>query len=240
MTFEGFPEGKVDFARIPEPFFSQLLPQIDHLGELKVTIYALWRLGRMAGDFRYLREADFLADERFMQGIGDAVDDAESSLRESLHRATERGSLLAASVELGGEETILYFFNTPKGRAAVEAIQKGEWRYRPDERVAVELAPERPNIFQLYEQNIGPITPILAEALADAEDEYPQNWIEEAFRIAVERNVRHWRYVEAILRRWQEKGYDVREDRQDTEEDVPEDFRRYTRGGLADYLQSED
>lgn len=239
MTFDGFPDGKVDFARIPDPFFSQLLPQIDHLGELKLTLYTLWRLGRMEGEFRYLREADYLADERLMAGMGAAVSEAESTLRESLARATERGSLLAASIVREGEESSLYFFNTPKGRAAVEAIQQGNWRMRDDDRVAVELVPERPNIYQLYEQNIGPMTPMLAEALQDAEDEYPQAWIEEAFRIAVERNARHWRYVEAILRRWQEKGYDVREDRQDPEEDVPEDFRRYSRGGLADYL-SED
>ena len=240
MTFDGFPEGKVDFARIPDPFFSQLLPQIDHLGELKLTLYALWRLGRMDGEFRYLREADFVADEHFMSGMGATAEEAESALRESLDRATQRGSLLAATLDQAGEESTLYFFNTPKGRAAVQAIHQGEWRHRDDDRVAVELTPERPNIYQLYEENIGPMTPMLAEALQDAEDAYPQAWIEEAFRIALERNVRHWRYVEAILRRWQERGYDVREDRQDTQPDVPEDFRRYTSGDLADYLQSED
>ena len=69
---------------------------------------------------------------------------------------------------------------------------------------------------------LGPITPLLAETLQDAEDEYPANWIEEAFRIAVEKNVRNWRYVDAILRRWHERGYDVREDRRDVEKDLQE------------------
>jgi DnaD/phage-associated family protein len=59
---------------------------------------------------------------------------------------------------------------------------------------------------------------MLAESLKDAEDEYPSEWIEEAIRIAVEKNVRNWRYIEAILRRWQERGYDVRKDRRDIEE----------------------
>jgi DnaD/phage-associated family protein len=83
--------------------------------------------------------------------------------------------------------------------------------------VPIELVTERPTIFHLYEENIGPITPLLSEVLADAEKQYPSHWIEEAFRIAVERNVRNWRYINAILLHWQERGYDAREDRRDTE-----------------------
>ena len=31
--FTGFPSGKVRFTSIPAPFFSDLLPEIDQLGE---------------------------------------------------------------------------------------------------------------------------------------------------------------------------------------------------------------
>jgi len=214
--FAGFPAGKVSFTRIPGPFFSELLPQIGHLGELKVTLYALWQLDRLGTEFRYLMEADFLEDEIFMQGMGETPQEAQSLLRESLQRAVERGTLLRAAVQLEGE-VVLYFFNTPRGRAAVEAIQRGEWRPGGEPRLPVELGPERPNIYRLYEQNIGPLTPLLAETLQDAEATYPTEWIEKAFHIAVEKNVRNWRYVEAILRRWRERGYDGRETRRDTE-----------------------
>ncbi len=217
--FEGLP-AKTGFDRIPSPFFSELLPQIDHLGELKVTLYALWRLDKMAGDFRYLTEADFLADERLMLGVADSPEAGAPALKESLTRCVNRGSLLRAEIPQREGSQILYFFNSPKGRAAVEAIQNGSWRpVESEAQVPVELVPERPNIYQLYEENIGPLTPLLAETLQDAEAEYPANWIEEAIRIAVEKNVRNWRYIEAILRRWQERGYDVRnrEDRRDTE-----------------------
>ncbi|MBI2976543.1 MAG: primosomal replication protein N, partial [Chloroflexi bacterium] len=37
--FSGFPSSKVRSTPVPNPFFSELLPQIDHLGELKVTLY---------------------------------------------------------------------------------------------------------------------------------------------------------------------------------------------------------
>ncbi len=214
--FQGFPEGKVSFTRIPGYFFSQLLPSIDHLGELKVTLYALWQLDRMGGDVRYLQERDFLEDATFIQGMGASLPEATAALKESLARAVQRGTLLRATVILDGEVD-LYFFNTARGRAAVEAIQNGDWRPSGDPRLPVELGPERPNIYHLYEQNIGPMTPLLAETLQDAEDTYPAEWIEEAFRIAIEKNVRNWRYIEAILRRWHERGYDGRETRRDTE-----------------------
>jgi len=214
--FQGFSEGKVSFTQIPGPFFSELLPNIDHLGELKVTLYALWRLDRMGGEVRYLQERDFLEDETFMSGMSSILQESESALKESLARAVQRGTLLRASVK-SDVEVVLYFFNTARGRAAVNAIQNGEWRSTDDSRLPVELGPERPSIFHLYEQNIGPMTPLLADTLQDAENSYPAEWIEEAFRIAIENNVRNWRYIEAILRRWHERGYDGRETRRDTE-----------------------
>jgi DnaD/phage-associated family protein len=215
-VFQGFPDGKVSFTRIPGPFFSELLPQIDHLGEFKVTLYALWQLDRMGGEIRYLQENDFLTDEVFMSGMGATPKEAQANLKDSLIQAVQRGTLLSVNAQLEEEKT-LYFLNTARGRAAVEAIQNGDWRPSSESRIPVELSPEKPNIYHLYEQNIGAMTPLLAEILQDAEDTYPAEWLEEAFRIAVENNVRNWRYVEAILRRWRERGYDARETRRDTE-----------------------
>ena len=69
--------------------------------------------------------------------------------------------------------------------------------------------PDKPNIFTLYEQNIGPLTPMVAEILkADAET-YPEAWLRDAMREAVSRNIRNWKYVQAILKAWQEKGRDA-------------------------------
>ena len=225
MAYQGLPDGKVDFTRMPSSIFSELLPQIDHLGELKVTLYALWKLEQMEDNFRYLTDADFLEDEIFLGGMGLTPRDAEAAITESVDRAVQRGTFLRAVVDIEGQPSLI-FFNTPKGRAAVDAIQQGDWRPSDDGRKIIELAPERPTIYDLYEQNIGVITPIIAENLRDAADDYPAEWIEEAVRIAVEKNVRNWRYVEAILRRWQEKGYDGRESRE-TRRDTEKGRRQY-------------
>ncbi len=234
MAFSGFPAGKVPQTSIPEPFFRELLPQIDHLGELKVTLYILWRMQHMEGAFRYLRPEDIAADEAFMQGMGDTPEAAATALKEALARAVQRGTLLEANLPLGRVNPTLYFVNTPKGRAAIEAIHQGQWRPSGIESAPVEVLPPRPTIYQLYEENIGPLTPLIADALREAEETYPTDWIAEAIQLAVEKNVRHWRYAEAILRRWQEEGRYEREHRGHSEET---DYDKYTSGRYSDYLE---
>ncbi len=223
--FAGFPEGKVRLIPLPGPFFTELLSQVKDLGELKVILYAFWQLDHMEGAFRCLRRADFAGDVRFMAGMGASPEEAETQLDDALRRAVDDGILLAASLQLESEQ-VLYFVNAPRGRAAIQAIEQGRWRPSGDEQMPIELALERPNIFRLYEQNIGPLTPLIAEALREAETEYPDDWVQDAFRIAVENNKRNWRYIQAILRSWQEKGRHERkqQDRRDTEKDR----RRYT------------
>ena len=105
-----------------------------------------------------------------------------------------------------------------------EAFSQGNWR----ESAEILSSPmvERPNLFQLYEENIGPLTPMIADMLKDAEEMYLQEWIAEALEIAVKNNVRNWKYVEAILKRWKEKGKYEGKDRQDAEKDR----RRYVEG----------
>ena len=68
------------------------------------------------------------------------------------------------------------------------------------------LRPERPNIFGLYEQNVGLVTPIIADRLVDALERYPEAWIAEAIGEAVGYNRRNWRYIQRILENWATEG----------------------------------
>jgi DnaD/phage-associated family protein len=231
--FPGFPEGKVRLTGLPEQFFRDLLPSIDDLAELKVTLYIFWRLNRMEGAFRYLRHEDFLSDQEFLEGLDPEAEDPVQALEAALRRCVARGTLLEATLAVEGRKEGFYFMNTARGRAAVEAISRGEWRPSGDASRPVELVPEAPNVYRLYEENIGPLTPLIAEYLRDAEESYPADWIEDAVRIAVENNARRWSYVAAILERWQEGGRDERKDRRDSEKDR----RRYVEGELSDFVE---
>jgi DnaD/phage-associated family protein len=232
-SFSGFPEGKVHFTSIPDLFFRNLLPVIDHPGELKTTLYAFWFLDHMEGTFRYIRRQNFHEDQDFMAGLAEDQQQARENLDESLARCLRRNTFIKAALELETGTEDFYFLNTPKGRAAVQAIERGEWRHSGDPSAPLELHAEAPNIFNLYEGNIGPLTPMIAETLKDAEETYPYKWIEDAVRIAVENNVRRWSYVDAILKSWQEGGRDERTDRRDTEKDR----RRYVEGEFSDFIE---
>ena len=195
-AFSGFSSGKVRSATLPEPVFTELVPLIDDLAELKLTLHLLWRLGRQQSKVRYLRRIDLASDQVLLSGLGDV---SAETLNSALARAVERGTLLCVEAAIGNTSEELYFANTPRGRAAVEAIARGEW---PD---GLESA-GRPNIFALYEQNVGLLTPLIADELREAEREYPAGWIEEAFREAVSSNKRNWKYIRAILERWRTEG----------------------------------
>ncbi len=103
----------------------------------------------------------------------------------------------------------VYALNSEGGRRALEEVRQGRLGI---ERVVVvdrPVAEPRPNVFELYEDNIGLVSPILADELREAEVTYPAHWIEEAFRIALENNVRKWRYIQAILEGWAARGKDA-------------------------------
>jgi len=205
--FAGFPEGKQRTTPLPNLFFSDLLPIIDNIAEIKVTLYAFWALGQREGAVRYLRLTDFMNDPILLKAMGGpTIQSAVDALGDGIERAVARGTFLKVNVEGADGQMELYFLNTEKGRAAVEGISRGEWRPSADDEQPITLLIERPNIFVLYEQNIGALTPIIAEELREAEKTYPPRWLEEAIKLAVTNNVRRWRYVQSILERWRTEG----------------------------------
>ncbi len=207
--FSGFPNGKLRVTPVPNLFFSDLLPHIDTVAELKVTLYCFWALSQQDRPRPYLKLTDFMQDIILMEGLGSGNNAALEHLLDGLERAVARGTLLHISIESADGSTDIYFINTPKGRAALEGIMHGDWRPALGrEDVPVSLRVERPNIFVLYEQNIGSLTPLLADELKDAEQTYTLPWIEEAIQLAVQNNKRNWRYARAILERWRIQGKD--------------------------------
>jgi DnaD/phage-associated family protein len=68
--------------------------------------------------------------------------------------------------------------------------------------------PEASDIFTLYEQNIGMLTPLIADELREAGKLYPENWIKEAIKESAALNKRNWRYIARILEHWSTEGKD--------------------------------
>lgn len=231
--FAGFSTGRDRLVPVPDAFFTELLPQIDNLWELKMTLHLFWLLYHRQGLPKAIARSELEGDIDLLRSLKTVRGPrpARDYLREGLERAVARGTLLSLSVcEMGGGMEQWYFLNTPASR---EALGRVEDHHQAVEEVLpvhkVELIRvQRPNIFTLYEQNIGPLTPLVADELRDAETEFPPVWIEDAMRHAVEYNKRNWRYVQGILRRWQAEGRGNGVDSRRSEQNS--DPARYRRG----------
>lgn len=206
-TFSGFPSGRSRHTSLPDLFFSDLLPLIDNLAELKVALHVFWLLYHKKGAPKYVTLQELQGDGTLLRSLQGLARSPMEALRDGLQRGVARGTLL--HLQGAADEQHFYFVNSAQGRRALEQAQAGELVLAEGEVRAQPATPaEQPNIFVLYEQNIGLLQPIIAEELQEAERAYPQEWIQEAFRIAVENNVRNWKYVRRILERWAAEGKD--------------------------------
>ncbi|MBI1855349.1 MAG: hypothetical protein HYR93_05735, partial [Chloroflexi bacterium] len=161
--FKGFTDSET-FTQLPDSFFHHLLKEIKDADELKVTAYFLWRIEFINDPFRALCQTDF---ESGLLGL------STEEVASGLEKAVQRGSLLKVQ-----KDALFYFLlNSPRGRAAVQAMESERW----NPKIGGAIVPvERPNVFKLYEENIGPLTPLIADALKDAEEIYSSEWVADA------------------------------------------------------------
>jgi DNA replication protein len=124
----------------------------------------------------------------------------EETLRQALNSAVEHGALLHSTSNINGMPEDVYSLTGDS------------------------LQPSAINIFALYEQNIGMITPMIAEELKEAAKLYPPQWIEEAFKEAVTLNKRSWKYIARILERWASEGKDSGEYRRNIKKIDPDKY----------------
>jgi DnaD/phage-associated family protein len=189
-TFPGF-VAAVKRLPVPAPLLASLLPDITDCAELKCTLRFLWHEAQQSGVPKRVATASLRTDGILLDALGSA-DEVERGIA----LAVERGTL----IEAGG----WLLLRTPQNERAAE-------RFGPAPAQPVTGQPsERPNVFRLYEENVGMLTPMVADELRAAEEEYPSGWVEAAIRETAAGNVRSWRYIEAILERWKREGRGTR------------------------------
>jgi DnaD/phage-associated family protein len=209
MVFEGFPRDTL-YTPTPDPLFGPLLEDIQDLAELKVTLRGIWLLHHKRQGPRSVSLEEFLSDPALQRGLQPGAapgssDGAADEIRRGLRMAVRRGVFL---VHGSGPDDSVFVLNNDVGRRAVSRMR--ESGTGNDAGLGADEAPARPrerlNIFALYEDTIGMLTPIVAERLKEAEGRYPPGWIREAFDIAALENKRSWQYIAAILARWGSEG----------------------------------
>jgi DNA replication protein len=239
----GAREGRGPAIPVPDAFFSVILPQIESLPELKVTLHLFWLLAHRRGLPKAVSLQELESDRLLLRSVkpGPGPRPAEDYLREGLELAVTRGTILTLAV--GRAEHALqrwYLLNTPANREALDRLARQE--IDPAQAIGEDVGPVevvriyKPNIFTLYERNIGVLTPLIADQLREAELAYPPEWVVEAMRLAVEYNKRNWAYVAGILKRWEAEGKSSGTDRRHSE--APADPAKYTAGRYGHLVES--
>jgi DnaD/phage-associated family protein len=221
--FSGFP-ARMEFTPVPNFFLTELMPKIEDIAELKVTLHIFWLFYQKRGYPRLVTQDELIS----ASPLGSEI--KEEMIRHALDLAIERGTILRLTLDRDGKTEDIYFLNTEKERKTVDKIQRGELSLREltlRRETPISIA-QPPNIFSLYEQNVGMLTPMIAEELREAEKLYPPQWIESAFREAVALNKRNWRYIARILERWTTEGKDDGKPRRYSKKET--DPNKYIRG----------
>ncbi len=199
---------KTDFISLPGSFFTQVVPKIQDLAELKTVLYVSYLILRKQDnpppDIIGVTYKELKAEScRLSAELG------EETLRQALDSAVEHGTLLHSTLNINGVLEDVY--SLPADIRQPSAV----------------------NIFALYEQNIGIITPMIAEELKEADKLYPPQWIEEAFKEAVTLNKRSWKYIARILERWASEGKDSGKHRRHIKKIDPDKYIKGRYGHLV-------
>jgi DnaD/phage-associated family protein len=177
-----------------------------------------------------------MSNKSLMSSLKEAESPPEEALHKALAMAAKRGTILHLALDRDGEPEDIYLVNDEPSRQTKTKIESGEINLsglEPKEPALVD-AEERPNIFTLYEQNIGMLTPMIREELVDALKVYPESWIGDAIKEAVNQNIRKKSYILAILERWASEGRDDGTYRGDSKKTGPD---KYIKGKYGHIVQ---
>lgn len=199
--------GPENVVALDAGYLERVLENVTDVAELKVCLFVSVLAGR--SDRLGVRVDDLLAPH-IARAIAPAVspEPAAQRVRRAVERAVVDGLLFRVETADQSSTRVQLFPATPELAPLYRRLSSG---LRDADKVfgvdnQEDVSVYRPNIFALYERHLGPLTPIIAEQLRDADTTYPRDWIEAAMLTAVDYNKRNWRYVQAILARWERSG----------------------------------
>lgn len=203
-AFEGFP-GIGKGTAVPNLFFERVLPRLGSTASLLAFLWVARIAQEQRGQAQCAAQEEIWAWPAARESFENLAGGPDA-LATGLAECVELGVLLPLSLSGPGFRGDVYFVNNPASRRAIARARAGQLDIRPGSAAVPASSPSRPDIFRLYEGQIGTVTPLMADRLAEAAGEYPRDWIEAAFREAAQRNVRNWRYIERILESWSGEG----------------------------------
>jgi DnaD/phage-associated family protein len=200
-------------TQFPQALIDGLIARIDHLAELKMTLFCLWAFSQNdPRDGLYWLRLDDILRHRKVHGLD------EASVMRGLSEACARGTLLPVHANApDGSIEIVWVLHTP---TAWQIAGAPDCAARLDAAGRLMILAPRPTVYALYEENIGPLTGLIGDELRTLSDDYGDDWLREAVSISVEQEKRNLAYIKAVLRRWRREGKRHERSERSAERDV--------------------
>jgi DNA replication protein len=198
---KGFP-ASVGSTPVPNPLLAEMLEEIDDLAELKLTLRLVWALHRKRGLPKWTTAQELCADRTVARILGVVRSELEHVAGAKLDRMVARGTLLKTGA--GGDTR--FYLNTAENRR--ELVRRGALAEpagsgpAPEAWSAPGPSETDASAFAVYEDNIGPLTPVATSRLEEALRDYPEEAVVSAIQAAVDANARNWNYISAVLKNY--------------------------------------
>lgn len=205
MSFEGFSSG-APVTPLPQAVLRDLAPLMTDPAELIVTLYAVEAISRVRRYPRRMLCQDLRESRSMIEALASMCGprDVDEAFADGLDAAVERGSLLRARAVEDGVWNEWIALNDADGRRALGAASMPQARQSVQGREAAYGSAS-----EIWQSAFGTaMPPILTEEVKAAESRFGIDWLLDAFQEAAANNVRNWRYVQAILERWETSGRD--------------------------------
>ena len=184
---------------MPNAVLGRVLSQVEDHDTFRLILRAIWLLERQRGYPRHI-SADDLRRDRALS----AVTSDETRFKDALSSAI--ASRVLCEVSIAGNSRLMLSTESAQ-RASVLSISDSQnhedtadgW----DEPAASTLPTDA---FRAYEENIGALSPMIRENILSALEDFTDEDIAHAVRIAVENESRSWSFVagvlQALVERW--------------------------------------
>ena len=190
---------------VPAQLFTEILPRLHNESQLRATLYTWYAIMSKGSGQRYVYLSQLLTDPVLLSWFTHLG--GKNGIQRGLDQSCREGIFLQLQI---GEDDKILAPNDESGARLITDMKSESVAHHNQSR---DSSPETnyettvvSNVVEKYENEIGMLTPVIADMIAIAEQMYPTTWILEALDIAAQSNARSWKYVTAILARWKNEG----------------------------------
>ena len=186
-------------TRIPNAVLGTLLALKPDPSVVTLVLRAIWLLERQRTFPRNIT-IDELRHDRVLSVTLETPDQFDNALEEALTIGVlinADGGLLMLNTESAVRQAASIGKSSSADRTS--EAEAGGWEASASSALPVDA-------FRAYEENIGALSPIIRENITNALQDFTDEHIAEAIKIAVENESRTWAFVAGVLRRWARDG----------------------------------